>query len=131
MIPTSVRLYVKQRQLVTGSGILVVVLPVTKGLQNGGFLENRDAHDLQNSVEALVEVETLLDDGDQHVDGYGNPDLRLHGVRRGAIERLDPKMLLDPFEKQLHVPSGLVEQRDRQGVLVQAELGARPVGLSN
>lgn len=40
----------------------------------------------------------LLDDGEQHVGCYCDPDLHLHGVLAGAEEGLDPQMLLDPFE---------------------------------
>lgn len=38
----------------------------------------------------------------------------LHRVLRGAIEAFDAKMLLDPFEKQLYLPTALVERADCQ-----------------
>ncbi len=44
-------------------------------------------------------MKLLLDDGDQHVGGYGTPDLRLHGVLAGAQESLDAQVLLDPLEQ--------------------------------
>ena len=32
----------------------------------------------------------------------------LHGVLRRAIELLDPQVLFDPFEKELHLPAAFV-----------------------
>jgi hypothetical protein len=49
----------------------------------------------------LIEFQGFLHDGDEDVNGNGDPDLSLHGVFCGAIEGLDPEMLLDPFEKQI------------------------------
>ena len=43
---------------------------------------------------------SLLDDGDQHVGGDCDPDLRLHGVLAGAEEGLDAQVLLDPLEER-------------------------------
>ena len=60
-----------------------------KHLQNGRFLEGREAQNLSNCVEALVETQTFLDDGNEHVDRDGNPDLGLDCVCRGAVELLD------------------------------------------
>ena len=45
-------------------------------------------------------MKLLLDDGDQHVCGYGAPNLRLHGVLAGAEESLDAEVLLDPSEQE-------------------------------
>src|SRR5205809_1364415 len=59
-------------------------------------------------------MKLLLDDGDQHVCGYGAPNLRLHGVLAGAEESLDAQVLLDPSEEQLDLPAALVERGDRQ-----------------
>jgi hypothetical protein len=47
-----------------------------------------------------LEPEFLADDGDEDVDGDGDPDLRFHRVGRSAIEGFDTKMLFDPFEEQ-------------------------------
>jgi hypothetical protein len=57
----------------------------------------------------LIEFQGFLHDGNEDVNGNGDPDLSLHGVFCGAIEGLDPEMLLDPFEKQFHLPSGTIE----------------------
>ena len=74
---------------------------VRKYLDNRLFLEYGDAQNLENCVEAPVQVQPLPDDGYQDVDRDGDPHLRLHGVLRGPEERLDPEMLLDPPEEQL------------------------------
>lgn len=55
-----------------------------------------------------------LDDGDEHVGADGAPDLRLHGVLARAQKFLDPQMLLDPLEEQLHLPAALVQSGDGQ-----------------
>ena len=59
-------------------------------------------------------MKLLLDDGNEHVGGYGAPNLRLHRVLARAQEFLDAQMLLDPFEEQLHLPAILVERGDRE-----------------
>ena len=46
--------------------------------------------------------------------GDGNPDLRLHGILRGAIKALDVEVLLDPLEKQFHLPAAAIQLRDSQ-----------------
>src|SRR3990170_4982965 len=74
---------------------------VRKYLDNRFFLEYGDAQNLENCVEAQIQIQPLLDDGYQDVDRDGDPHLRLHGVLRGSEERLDPKMLLDPPEEEL------------------------------
>ena len=43
---TSVRLIIEQIQLVANTPILFFVVGLRKGLQNGGFLEERNAQDL-------------------------------------------------------------------------------------
>src|SRR4030067_384713 len=85
---------------------------VRKYLDNGLFLEYGDAQNLENCVEAQVQVQPLLDDGYQDVHRDGDPHLRLHGILRGPEERLDPKMLLDPPEEELDRPALLVQQGD-------------------
>jgi len=65
------------------------------------FFEQGEAEDLQNSVEVGVDPVPLPDDGDEHIDGHGDPDLRLDRVLGGAEEGLDSKVLLDPLEADL------------------------------
>lgn len=87
-----------------------------KCLKNRSFLEKADAQNLQNFVQTPVELKFLLDDGDQDVDADGDPDLRLHSVRGGAVKRLDAQVLLDPFEEQFHLPTAFVQLGNRQGI---------------
>jgi hypothetical protein len=56
----------------------------------------------------------LSDDGHQRIKGYGDPDLSFDRILGRAIEGLNSEMLLDPFEEQFDLPSGLVQQGDGQ-----------------
>ena len=87
-----------------------------KGLKNRRFLEKAQAQNLQNVVQAPVELEFLFDDGDQDVGADGNPDLSFHGVVGGPLKGLDTQMLLDPFEEKFHLPTALVPLRDRERI---------------
>ena len=62
-----------------------------------------------------MDLQPLFDDGDERVGRDRGPDLRLHGVLGGAVELLDPKMLLDPLEEEFHLPSASIQLGDRQG----------------
>src|SRR5579863_8179116 len=62
-----------------------------------------------------IQTELLLDDGNKHVDGNGDPDLRLYRVLGGAVEAFDEQVLLDPFEKELDLPAALVKGAYGQG----------------
>ena len=68
-----------------------------------------ETENLQNCVERRRHVQALFDDGDEHVDGDRDPDLGFDGIFRGAEKSLDAQVLLDPFEKQFHLPAALVE----------------------
>ena len=84
-----------------------------------------------------MQTKPLPDDGHQHVNGDGDPDLRFDRILGGAIEGLYSKMLLDPFEKQFDLPSGLVQQRNGRSrfaeVVCQKHeiLARRRVGVPN
>jgi hypothetical protein len=65
-------------------------------------------------VETL-ESQPLANDGDEYVNRDCNPDLSLHSVLAGAKESLDSQVLLDPLEKQLHLPPRLVDGGDSKG----------------
>src|SRR5271166_6539039 len=77
--------------------------------------EYRHRNNLQQCVERRLQLEALAHDRHQHVDRNGDPDLRLHGVLRRAIELLDPQVLFDPLEKEFHLPAAFVQIADRQG----------------
>jgi len=78
------------------------------------FLEKRNAENLQDFAQTTINSQLLLQDGYQHVNADRNPNLCLHGIDRRAIERLDPKILLDPLEEQFHLPATFVELCDGQ-----------------
>lgn len=59
-------------------------------------------------------MKTFLDNGCQHINGDGDPDLGLDGVFRCSVEGLDPQMLFNPFEEYLHLPTAFVQQSNRQ-----------------
>ena len=66
----------------------------------------------------------FFDDGDEAVDRDGNPNLRLHRGFRGAVELLEPQMLLDPLEEEFHLPAAFVQGADgggRKGEVVDDE----------
>ena len=50
----------------------------------------------------------------QDVDTDGEPDLSLDRVLGDATKGFDPKMLLDLFEEQFHLPATFVEFGDGQ-----------------
>jgi len=70
---------------------------------------------LQNCVKGQVQIQSLFDDGNEHIDGDRDPDLGLDGVFRGSEEGFDPQVLLDPLEEGFDLPSAFVEQRDAHG----------------
>ena len=110
---------------------------ICKQLKERCFFEDGEAEDLEDCVEAGVDSQALLDDGDQHIDGDGDPDLGFDGVLGGAVEALDAQVLLDPFEEQLDLPAAFVELGDgqrRQGEVVGQEgegLAALGVAVSD
>jgi hypothetical protein len=62
-------------------------------------------------VEISPDIEALLDDGYEQVDGQGDPYLALDRVLGGIEERLDAQVLFDPFEKQLvHASKSVVRE---------------------
>ena len=65
----------------------------------------------------MTQIQTLFDDGDEHVGGDGDPYLRLHRVLAGAQERLYAQVLLDPFERLSDiVPIGTRFQKLLSGI---------------
>src|SRR5690606_29652837 len=60
-----------------------------------------------------------LDDRDEHVGADRDPDLSLHGVLGGAVERFDPKVLFDPLEEDLYLPAAPVQLGDRVSTEVE------------
>ena len=63
----------------------------------------------------MVQIQGFLHDGHENINGDGNPDLSFDCILGGAIKGLDPEMLLDPFEKQLHLPAAAIKICNRDG----------------
>ena len=82
---------------------------VERACKSGVFFENSDADNLKNFVKTGLDVETLFDDGDKHVDGNRDPDLSLQSVGSGSVKRFDAEMLFDPLKEQLDLPSASVK----------------------
>jgi len=62
----------------------------------------------------LRQIEFLFDNSDDDIDGDGDPDLCLYGVRAIAPEGLDLEVLFDPLEEQFYLPSVFIELCDFQ-----------------
>ena len=78
------------------------------------LLEYRNAQNLQKSVKRDRQRQLLLDDRHKDINRDGYPDLCLHGVFGGSVKGLDPKVLFDPAEEQLDLPTALIKQGDGQ-----------------
>ena len=59
-------------------------------------------------------MQTLFENGDEQINGDGDPDLGAHGVGAGAVKGFDAQMLLDPFEEQFDLPAAAIELGDGQ-----------------
>ena len=69
----------------------------------------KDAHDFDDRP---ANLEVVFDDSNEAVGDDGNVYLDTHCVLGLSPKSFDLKMLLDPFEKQLHLPPILVKQGD-------------------
>src|SRR5271166_489006 len=112
---TTVRLKAEQIQLVIARCAFGYVGLARERSLYLHLFECCDGNDLQQCVEGRFQPEPFASDSNQHVDRDGDPDLRLHRVLRGAVEPLDPQMLLDPFEEEFHLPTTFVEIADGRG----------------
>ena len=63
----------------------------------------------------MVQIQGFLHDGHENINRDGDPDLSFDCILGGAIKGLDPKMLLDPFEKQLYLPTAAIKIGNRDG----------------
>ena len=59
-------------------------------------------------------MKLLSDDRDQHINGHGAPDLRLHSILACAQKLLDAQVLLDPLEKEFYLPPAFVKRSNRE-----------------
>ena len=61
-----------------------------------------------------LKSKALPEYGDEHIHRDGNPDLSFNGIFGISIERLDSKMLFDPFEQLndiLPINNGFLKSR--------------------
>lgn len=69
----------------------------------------------------------LIETGHHEVNASGDPDLGTNGVVTGAVKDLNSKILFDPFEEELDLPTTLVNGGDGQcgqGKIVRKECQA-------
>jgi len=81
-------------------------------LNNGPFIKNVDLQNLQNCVETAGQIESLFQDGNQKINADSSPYLCFDGIGRCSVKGFDSQMLLDPPEKESHLPSLLVNIGD-------------------
>ena len=74
-----------------------------------------------------MEIQTLLDDSDEHIDRDRDPYLGLDRVLRSAEERLDSEMLFDPLEEQFDLPALTIQladcERGKRGIVGEKDQG--------
>jgi len=85
---------------------------ISKRLKYRGFLEQRQAENLQHFAETPFALQFLTNEGRQHIHTDRHPHLGLHRVLGCAVEVFDTQVLFDPFEEQFHLPSALVQPGD-------------------
>ncbi|HHJ13122.1 MAG TPA: hypothetical protein ENJ79_01915 [Gammaproteobacteria bacterium] len=73
----------------------------------------------------------FFDDGDEHIDRNGDPDLSLDCVWGSIKERFIAQVLLDPFEEQCHLPAITLKlgDGDRRNVEVVGQKDQPLVGI--
>ena len=59
---------------------LGIVVVISKYLIQRHFFKESDTKNLQNCVERPRDIESFLDDGDEHVDRYRDPNLSVYRV---------------------------------------------------
>jgi len=57
-------------------------------------------------------MQTFFQNGDEQINGAGDPDLGAHRVERRAVKGFDAQMLLEPFEEQFDLPAAPIELGD-------------------
>lgn len=76
-----------------------------------------------------LETRLELDVGQEQEIAHRHPDLREDGVAGRAQERFDFEVLFDPFEKEFHMPAGLVDFGDGDGGQLEV-VGEELVGVA-
>ena len=76
----------------------------------------KNPHDFKDGP---TNLEVVLDDGNEAVGDDGNVNLYAHCVLGFSPESLDLEVLLDPFEKQLHLPPIFIKESDVLGCKIE------------
>ena len=74
--------------------------------------ERRLAKDTHDFKDGPANLEVVLDDGNETVGDDGHVNLYANRIFGFSPETLDLEVLLDPFEKQLHLPPVFIKQGD-------------------
>src|ERR1039458_5082517 len=115
----SLRPLIPEHQLVTAIAWVVLGLGFGNQFCQRGLLKCVPAQNLQNWGQAEFQSPFLAHHRDQHINADRNPDLGLDGVVGRAEEVLDAQVLLDPLEKQFHLPAAFVELGNEEGRQVE------------
>lgn len=81
-------------------------------------------------MKALINIKTFLRNDKQKVVANGYPDLRIYSILRCAIESLDVKMLLYPFEEKLNLPAFPIEFRNGKRVFYGEVVGQKLIDIA-
>jgi len=73
------------------------------------FIYKRTSQDTEDIEHTPVEMKVMLYNSNKAVSGYGTINLYPNCVFRLTPERFNVQMLLNPFEKQLHLPTLLIK----------------------
>ena len=92
--------------------IKYIFLPVTKEFWQTVLDQQGTAEDSHNFKDGSVKFEVVFDDGNEAVGDDSDMHLNTHGIFGISPKALDAEMLLDPFEKQFHLPAVAVKQRN-------------------
>ena len=89
-----------------------LLVSVFNYLNNGTFVKNVDLQNLQNCVEAAVQIQSLFQDGDRKINADSDSYLGFDGIGRCSVKGFDSQVLFDPAEKEFHLSSLLVNIGD-------------------
>jgi len=67
---------------------------------------------LQGFALTSFDLQIFPDDGHQYINGNFDPVLGFYRVIGSAVKGFDPKILFDPFEEEINMPSASVQFRD-------------------